>query len=50
MSPFDQHDADCRCEWGVPGLDSLAPAAVVIVVDVRVSANDGLNGKLVAAE
>jgi 2-phosphosulfolactate phosphatase len=34
MSPFDQHDADCRCEWGVPGLDSLAPAAVVIVVDV----------------
>src|SRR6058998_804462 len=34
MSPFDQHDADCRCEWGVPGLDSLAPAAVVIIVDV----------------
>lgn len=34
MEPFDQHDADCRCDWGVLGLDSLAPADVVIVVDV----------------
>lgn len=34
MDPFDQHDADCRCDWGVSGHASLAPADVVIVVDV----------------
>jgi 2-phosphosulfolactate phosphatase len=33
-TPFDQRDAACRCEWGRDGLDALAPADVVIVVDV----------------
>ena len=33
-SPFDQSDYQVRCEWGVPGLSRLAPADVVIVVDV----------------
>ncbi len=32
--PFDQRDAACRCEWGPGGLDALAPADVVVVVDV----------------
>lgn len=31
---FDQRDAACRCEWGPGALDVLAPADVVIVVDV----------------
>jgi 2-phosphosulfolactate phosphatase len=31
---FDQAGADCRCEWGAVGLESLTPADVVIVVDV----------------
>ena len=30
----DQRGATCRCEWGVNGQDALAPADVVIVVDV----------------
>src|SRR5688572_1559762 len=32
--PFNQETAACRCEWGVIGHDALAPAVVVIVVDV----------------
>ncbi len=34
MTPFDQRAASCRCEWGTNGLAALAPADVVIVVDV----------------
>jgi 2-phosphosulfolactate phosphatase len=34
MTPFDQRSAACRCEWGIVGHDSLAPADVTIVVDV----------------
>jgi 2-phosphosulfolactate phosphatase len=34
VTPFDQHDAACRCEWGVDSLDVLERADVVIVVDV----------------
>lgn len=34
MPYFDQATAACRCEWGLVGLESLAPADVVIVVDV----------------
>ncbi|MGQ0639828.1 MAG: 2-phosphosulfolactate phosphatase [Gemmatimonadaceae bacterium] len=34
MSVFDQAPAACRCEWGVAGVDGLAPADVIIVVDV----------------
>jgi len=30
----DQHAAVCRCEWGPAGLRALAPADVVIIVDV----------------
>ncbi len=33
-SPFDQSTYQIRLEWGVPGLHRLAPADVVIVVDV----------------
>lgn len=34
MNPFDQQTSECRCDWGVAGYDALAPADVVIVVDV----------------
>lgn len=34
MNPFDQKTFACRCEWGPAGHDALAPADVVIVVDV----------------
>ena len=37
MTPSDQHDqhaASCRCEWGLRGIDALAPADVIIIVDV----------------
>src|SRR5262245_48902963 len=34
MPYFDQAAAACRCEWGLAGLEALAPADVVIVVDV----------------
>ncbi len=34
MTPYDQSAAACRCEWGVSGLGALAPADVVVVVDV----------------
>ncbi len=34
MTPFDQGPWPCRCECGVAGFDVLAPADVVIVVDV----------------
>jgi 2-phosphosulfolactate phosphatase len=34
MTPFDQHAAACRCEWGVAGHDALAPADVMVVVHV----------------
>ena len=33
-SPFDQHRYQVRLEWGVAGLQRLAPADVVVVVDV----------------
>jgi 2-phosphosulfolactate phosphatase len=33
-TPYDQHGAACRCDWGVPGLHALAPADVVVIVDV----------------
>lgn len=34
MSVFDQHAWACRCEWGPGAVAALAPAGVVIVVDV----------------
>ena len=34
MTPFDQRETACRCEWGARGVDALAPAEVAIVVDV----------------
>ena len=34
MQSCDQTDSRCRCEWGIRGHDALAPADVVIVVDV----------------
>lgn len=34
MTPFDQGAAVCRCEWGVAGIDNLAPADVTIIIDV----------------
>jgi 2-phosphosulfolactate phosphatase len=34
LPPPDQATARCRCDWGVDGLKALAPADVVIVVDV----------------
>lgn len=34
MSPFDQSRYQVRCEWGLEGLRRLAPADVVVVVDV----------------
>jgi len=34
MPHVDQASAGCRCEWGPIALESLAPADVVIVVDV----------------
>ena len=33
-SPFDQSTYQVRLEWGAPGLDRLASADVVVVVDV----------------
>ncbi|MFY9711978.1 MAG: 2-phosphosulfolactate phosphatase [Microbacterium sp.] len=33
-SPFDQSTYQVRLEWGVAGLERLAPADVVVVVDV----------------
>lgn len=33
-SPFDQSTYQVRLDWGVEGLDRLAPADVVVVVDV----------------
>ena len=39
-TPFDQSRYQVRFEWGVPGLDVLAPSDVVVVVDVlRFSTN-----------
>jgi len=34
LTPFAQEYADFRCEWGVDGLQALAPADVTIIVDV----------------
>ena len=34
MTPFSQKDWISRCEWGVEAVNALAPADVVIVVDV----------------
>ena len=34
MAPFSQKDWITRCEWGCPALAALAPADVIIVVDV----------------
>ncbi|WP_137844110.1 2-phosphosulfolactate phosphatase [Microbacterium sp. 2FI] len=33
-SPFDQHRYQVRLEWGIDGLVRLAPADIVVVVDV----------------
>lgn len=34
MISFDQVNSPCRCEWGAIGYEALAPADVVIIVDV----------------
>jgi 2-phosphosulfolactate phosphatase len=34
MAPFSQEDSTCRCEWGPGAVAALAPAEVIIVVDV----------------
>lgn len=34
MSPFDQSAAECRCEWGAHGIEQLAAADAVIIVDI----------------
>lgn len=34
MPTFDQSDFDIRCEWGLAAIDHMAPAEVVIVIDV----------------
>jgi len=34
VNPFDQQQWRCRCEWGPGAVAALAPADVVIVVDV----------------
>ena len=34
MTPFDQRASACRCEWGEAAATALAPADVIIVVDV----------------
>ena len=34
MEPFTQNDWTCRCEWGPGAVTALAPADVIIVVDV----------------
>lgn len=34
MSFADQRYAVSRCDWGLAGHDSLAPADVVVVIDV----------------
>jgi 2-phosphosulfolactate phosphatase len=34
MPPFTQSAWACRCEWGEAGVSALAPADVIIVVDV----------------
>ncbi len=34
MAPFTQEDHACRCEWCPDAVAGLAPADVIIVVDV----------------
>jgi 2-phosphosulfolactate phosphatase len=34
MNAFSQHARACRCEWGTEAVKALAPADVIIVVDV----------------
>ena len=34
MKPFSQEAWSCRCEWGAPAIEALAPADVIVVVDV----------------
>ncbi|MCW3126649.1 MAG: 2-phosphosulfolactate phosphatase [Bacteroidetes bacterium] len=35
MNPFDQHEFDIRLEWGIKGVEMLAPISdVIIIVDV----------------
>jgi len=34
VTAFDQQPSACRCEWGEPAATALAPADVIIVVDV----------------
>ncbi len=34
MAYFDQAQFDVRCAWGMPGVSHLAPADVIVIVDV----------------
>lgn len=34
LAPFAQQDFTSRCEWGLPAIKALAPADVLIIVDV----------------
>lgn len=34
MPYFDQVEFDVRCEWGLAGVRHLAPADVMVIVDV----------------
>ena len=34
LAPFTQADFACRCEWGLPAVTALAPADVLIIIDV----------------
>ena len=34
MTPFTEEDFACRCEWGPDAVTALAPADVIIVIDV----------------
>src|SRR6185295_15100060 len=37
VTAFDQQPSACRCEWGEPAATALAPADVIICVDVAVA-------------
>lgn len=34
MAYFDQEQFDVRCEWGITGVQNIAPSEVIVVVDV----------------